>query len=189
MRPSFGVAIILIAALWFGWVGRYCLPTVGARRVPLTRGGRFEYAVARGKNALPAVLLLNAQIEAGEIPEDVRVYGFWMEQHRSYCDFALVGSIFGYADHEGFVECVNRGPGAMMVWLEAYDCDYLLFDRDRFQYAEQYFEMVWPERGKTWRQYFRSVMRNEGVELWQVRGPPVERIPPPRAEKKHTPPA
>lgn len=162
---------ILILTLAFTWIQMVCLPFGDTLRFPrLFYSERAAYAIWHGKIALPVISLMN---DDPTITPETRVYGLWLEDHRYYARFRLIGSIYGYGSH---LE-VPRDPAELWEYLNGYECEYVVWDDGRLQGTGPYFER-WAYRVPIghvdWGLYFEQCPEYESegldrVHVWRVR--------------------
>lgn len=120
------ITIALIALFWFTYTS---IPIGTSPYHPLFVNHRFQYALDRGKEGLPTLTLMNQALDSS-----TRVYGLWMEDHRFYADFQMVGSIYGYGSHLVLDEV------HLVDYLRSLDCEYLMYDEKRLFRSAPYFE-------------------------------------------------
>lgn len=141
---------LTIALAAFLWLNTYSIPSGTSPYRPVLTLDRAAYALRVSKPALPAIIQMNNSFA---ISPSTRVYGIWMEDYRAYCDFPLIGSIYGYGSH---LELADTP-----IWevMEATDCRYLIYDVDRIERTSPYFggEPWLPDvKSYGWRQHFEQ---------------------------------
>jgi len=121
-----------------------------------------ERFMANQLGALPVVEQMNeflaSQASDGKPVSQVRVYGFYMEQYRRFCDFELIGNQVGYADHEDYMSRCTSAED-LHKWLSSYRCEYLIVN---LPYAQDMMGVIAqiaapgfrPEALKGWEEYF-----------------------------------
>lgn len=154
---------LTIALIAFMWLNLYSIPIGTSPVHPVLKGDRFEYAVRVGKSALPTITLMNEALDP-----DTRVYGLWLEDHRVYCDFQLVGSIYGYGSH------LRLNEELLYDYLVALDCEYFMYDRRRMERSAPYFDGVkyevpvdseeWLNAFEECEEFYPLIEGNDGVE-------------------------
>lgn len=164
--------ILLIIALWLS-IYRYSIPTPGSyySAVPIIPEERFRN-LSNARCALSAILYLNTILD-----EDDRVYGIWLEDHRLYADFQLVGTIYGWKNHFEFAREHRRSAFRTWLFLRDIDCEYLLYSETRYVRLNKYINMKFPiHHWYDWESFFEPVLTGEDppeLYLWRVRPEPV----------------
>jgi len=147
---------IALALFAFVWLNVFSIPIGTSPMHPLLRQDRVAFAVRVGKDLLPTVITMN-----GYLDRDDRVYGIWMEDHRLYADFQLVGSIYGYGSH------LVLNNVMLVDYLEELDCQYIMYDERRLARSVPYFGGAGykvPTDNPVWGEYFE-----ECVEFYPMR--------------------
>ena len=158
---------VLLVCLSLWWINGYCLDRVGFPRPLIEPQARYDL-LAYQKPAIEAVVWFNRF----ENPRELVVYGIWCEDLRSYADFQLIGSIYGYADHYTFVEKSASGILTLHDWLKGYGVQYLIWDNGKAERWEPYFDFNIPSDSVAWGLYFERVPVEwgaEGLNIWKLR--------------------
>lgn len=170
-------ATILCLLLWFGYTNKYCLRPVSAgityRTYPMRDYERVEFIERSKGNSLWMILYLNQQMKGGAI-EPGRVYGVWLEDMRVYCDFPLVGNIYGWGSLYNVAGCDT--PADLREYLESVGCEYIIWDGACAKFIKPYMELhVLSQRHlMEWGCLFEPVeidpaLSAAGCEVWKCR--------------------
>lgn len=147
------LTIAIVAVLW---LNLHSIPLGTAPVRPVLPQHRLAFAMKLGKEALPTIALMNESL-----PPDTRVYGIWLEDHRVYADFQLVGSIYGYGTHLVLPDV------PIATYMRSLDCEYVLYDEKRLSRSSPYFDgeqYEVPVENRLWDVYFE-----ECVEMYPMR--------------------
>jgi hypothetical protein len=119
---------------------------------------------------------VNGEIAKGNdnFNEDTIVYGLGAENRRFYCDFPLIGGLFGYANHREFMDHAHTGK-ELFDYLGGLGCEFLLYSENTAERMEYAVEVVLPE-DETFDEYFERIGWSGDYALYHLLGPGAPRM-------------
>jgi len=140
-----------------------------------TPESRLEY-LETNMDGYSLIAEINKGIKAGSeiFTKDTIVYGLGAENRRFYCDFPLIGGLFGYANHHEFMDNATSGR-QLFEYLDGLDCRYLLYSENTATRMEYAVGVELPN-DETFDEYFELIGRSGDYALYHLLGPGEPRL-------------